>query len=106
MSGRFLCGTLGRTTFPSAVVSFTIAILVACIYGMSSVGVPIGMVGVAAGTNGYSDTYGRSTCHALSSVSADGGIVGRGVLPLVYDSLEIMLPSYTRSDRNRLAHFL
>ena len=57
MLGRFLCGKLGRTTFPSAVASFTPAIIAACIYGRSSVGVPIGMVGIAAGSNGCADRY-------------------------------------------------
>ena len=49
MLGRFLSGKLGRTTFLSVVASFTSAMLAACIHVRISMGVPIGIGGVAAG---------------------------------------------------------
>ena len=102
MSGRFHIGKVGKATFPSIIASFTPAILAAWIYGRMLVGVPIGIVGVAAGSSGCGARYWCSTCHAISSVSGTGRITGQAVLALDDDSLEdIMLPNYIEYSRNR-----
>ena len=94
MLGRFRIGKVGKNRFPSVIASFTPAILTACIHGRISVGVPIGMVGVATGSSGCAARYWRSTWHALSSVSGTVAITGQVVLVLDDDSLEdIMLPN-------------
>ena len=62
-------------------------------------GVPIGMVGVAAGSSGYVTRYWHSTYHALSSLLGSGRITGWTVLALANNSLEdIMLPNYSNPD--------
>ena len=92
---------MGKATFPSVIASLTQAILAACIYSRMSVGVPIGMVGVTAGSSGCAARYWRSTCYALSSVSGSSGIIGLAVLARDDDSLEdIMLPKYSNPGRN------
>ena len=100
MLGRFLWGKLGRAKFPSTVTSFTSGILAVCIHVRISVGVPIGMVGVAAESSSSATRYCRRTCYSLSSLSGGGGTVGCEVLMLVDDSLDIMLPRYRNPDRS------